>query len=77
MTASNQERKRMSKKLWYVETEEGIEGSGQKTPLEALVEYIELSEVTGDRIDEIVSGHSEINGVYQLGREELDALPEV
>lgn len=64
-------------KLWYVQTEEGIEGQGQPTPLEALVEYIELSEVTGERIDEIVSGKSEIEGVAQYSREELDAMPEV
>lgn len=67
----------MSKKLWYVVTEEGIEGSGQDNPLAALVEYLELSEVTGDRIDEVVSGHSEINYVQQYSRAELDAMPEV
>jgi hypothetical protein len=67
----------MNKKLWYVVTEEGIEGSGQENPLAALVEYIELSEVTEERIDEIISGDSEINHVQAYSREELDTLPEV
>lgn len=67
----------MSKKQWFVVTEEGIEGSGQDNPLAALVEYIELSEVTEERVDEIVSGHSEINYVKQYSREELDAMPEI
>ena len=67
----------MSKKLWYVVTEEGIEGSGQDTPLSALVEYLELSEVTEERIDEVVSGKSEINYVEQYSQEELAAMPEV
>ena len=67
----------MSKKLWYVITEEGIEGSGQDTPLSALVEYLEFSEVTKERIDEVVSGKSEINYVEQYSQEELAAMPEV
>lgn len=67
----------MSKKLWYVVTEECIEGSGQDTPLSALVEYLELSEVTKERIDEVVSGKSEINCVEQYSQEELAAMPEV
>lgn len=66
----------MSKRLWYVDTEEGIVGTGCETPLEALVEYIELSEVTEEYIDQIIAGKSEINHVVAYTREEHDALPE-
>lgn len=67
----------MSKKAkYYVITEEGVEGSGQDTPLKALVEYIEFSDIDVARIDEIVQGRSEINGVQAFTKAELDALPE-
>lgn len=68
----------MGKKLWYVVTEEGIEGQGDKTALEALVSYLELNfPVTEDRINEVVSGKSEINYVEAFSKKELDAMPEV
>lgn len=63
-------------KKYYVLTEEGVEGSGWDTPLGALVEYIGFSLVTVERLDEIVAGKSEINGVQAFSRAELDAMPE-
>lgn len=67
----------MSKKLYYVQTEECIEGTGHESPLDALVEYINFSEVTEDRINEILEGRSEINYVVQYTKEELAAMQEV
>jgi thymidylate kinase len=63
-------------KLYFVNTEEGVEGSGQKTPLEALVEYLEFDEVTEKRINEILSGKSEIDSVSAYTKAELNAMPE-
>jgi hypothetical protein len=62
-------------KLYYVNTESGVEGTGQKTPLEALIEYLEFSDITEDEINEILSGKSEINSVTAYSQAELDALP--
>jgi hypothetical protein len=66
----------MSKPLYFVNTEEGIEGTGCATPLEALVEYLELSEITEKRINEVLAGKSEIDSVGAYSQAELDAMPE-
>ncbi len=66
-----------NKKKWYVVTEEGVEGSGYESPLDALIEYIELSDVNGDRINKILEGRSEINYVAQYSKKQLNEMPEV
>lgn len=63
-------------KLYFVNTEYGVEGSGQKTPLEALTEYLQCNDVTEERINQVLSGKSEINGVTAYSQAELDAMPE-
>ena len=62
---------------YYVVTEEGVEGTGCNTPLEALVEYLEFSDVTEERLEEVLNGKSEINYVQKFSQAELERMPEV
>lgn len=63
----------MSKKnesIYFVLTEEGMEGAGCHSAREALIEYMELSPATDEWIDDLLEGGTEINSIVKMTREE-------
>jgi len=56
--------------IYFVLTEEGMEGSGKHTAQEALVEYIELNDNSDEWIDDLLEGKTEINSIVKMTREE-------
>lgn len=56
--------------IYFVLTEEGMEGSGKHTAQEALIEYIELENNDDQWIDDLLDGGTEINGIVKMTREE-------
>ena len=56
--------------IYFVLTEEGMEGTGRKTAREALIEYIDLAPADDDWIDDLIDGKTEINSIVKMTRQE-------
>ena len=56
--------------IYFVLTEEGVEGTGCKSAREALIEYINLSPATDEWIDKLLEGRTEVDSIIKMSRAE-------